>query len=479
MRLVRLAGLFFLTSLCCFAFSAKAQFTGRPAAILDTLPPGIYAVLKEKLERENASIQTDKSKVKSFIKTLQTERFEHVQKLFNDDKIIVSSPLNAYLNEIVANICKANPEIPADIAVYIERNSVANATSYGEGTIIVSLALLSRLENEQQLAFAMCHELAHYYLNHTKEAIYRFADLNFDKQLNRQARDIRNDQYGSYTRMREFMKGIELTENRHSRTKEFEADEMGLKFLLNSRYADALAPVRTMYILDSVDHEHYQRNLDFKKYFDFKSYPFKSSWTNYSREELWLVTKDESDTARTHPSCMRRAAALSRELAPLKLEESYVSAITFETVRKQAMVDLIESNYHFKKYGRALFDALVLSEQYPDDVWLHAMIGRCLYQLYVAQEAHVLSKSLEQPGQNHDENYDRFLKFIHQLRLSELENLTYHYVINQEEEYFNDEDFLYTLWLVTHLKVSQLSPLAVADDYRAKFPNGHYLPLIK
>lgn len=478
MRVVRTTALFFLVSTCSVLF-AQAQFSERPASILDTLPPGIHAVLKEKLEKENESIQADKAKVKSFIKTLQTKRFEHVVKLFNDDRIIVSSPLNTYLNEIVANITKENPEIPRDISVYIERNTVANATSYGEGTIIVSLAILSRLENEQQVAFVMCHELAHYYLKHTKEAIYRFAELNFDKELNRQARDIRNDQYGSYTRMREFMKGIELTENRHSRTKEFEADEMGLKFLLNSKYADAAAPVRTMQILDSVDHEGFRENLDFKKYFDFKNFPFKASWANYNREDVWQLTKDESDTARTHPSCMRRAAALSRQLAHLKLEETYVPVIPFGTVRKQAAIDLIESSYHFKKYGRALFDALVLSEQYPNDVWLHAMIGRCLYQLYVAQGAHVLSKSLDQPGQQNDENYDRFLKFVHQLRLSELENLTYNYIINQQEDYFNNEDFLYTVWLVSHLKISQLSHVAVEEDYRAKFPTGRYASLIK
>jgi Peptidase family M48 len=478
MRIVRTSGLFFIAT----AFSvlgARGQAIVKPTPIIDTLPPAIHAVLKGKLDRENSSIDAEKAKVRSFVKTLQTKRYEHVVKLFNDDKIIVSSPLNIYLNNIVANVCKANPEIPKDVAVYIERNTIANATSYGEGTIIVSLALLLRLENEQQVAFVMCHELAHYYLNHTKEAIYRFADLNFDKELNREARGIRNDRYGNYTRMREFMKGIELNENRHSRSKEFEADEMGLKFLLNSQYADTAAPVRTMHILDSVDHEQYRYNLDLAKHFDFKNFPFKSSWTTYNREDIWQVSQYDSDTTRTHPSCIRRAAALSRQLAPLQLQDAYVASIPYETIRRQAAVDLIQSSYHLKKYGRALFDALVFAEQYPENAWLRATIGRCLYQLYVAQAAHQLSKSLDQPSSRNDENYDRFLKFMHQLRLSELENITYNYIVNQKEEYFNDEEFLYTVWLVSHLKVSQLSPLAVEEDYHTKFPNGRYKSLIK
>jgi Zn-dependent protease with chaperone function len=478
MQIFRFAGLFFLA----FAFPAlpvSAQFSGRPSAILDTIPQEIYASMKSRLKADNESIAAEKSKVKSLIKTLQNDRFEYVVNMFNDDKIMVSSSLNSYLSEILNAVLTANPEIPRDVSLYIERHTVANATSYGEGTIIISLALLTRLENEQQVAFVISHELAHYYLRHTHHALYRYADLNFDKNLNREARDIRNSRYGNYTRMREFMKGIELGENRHSRTKEFEADELGLRFFLESRYADVAAPVRTMEILDSVDREHYQDNLDFKKYFNFKEFPFKASWINYKRPDMWQVKEDDSDTIRTHPSCLRRAAVLSRQLADVHLRTAPATGVPYEGVRKQAGVDLIESNYHFKKYGRALFDALVMSEQYPDDVWLHAMIGRCLYQLYSRQAAHELSKSLEQPGLKHDENYDRFLTFIHQLRLSELERLAYQYAINQKEAYYSDEDFLFTVWLCSHLKISKLSAVAIEEEFREKFPASKYLPLLK
>jgi hypothetical protein len=279
--------------------------------------------------------------------------------------------------------------------------------------------------------------------------------------------------------MREFMKGIELVHNKHSRVKEFEADSVGLKIFLNSQYVDLTAPVRTMQILDSVDHEIYRANLNFKKYFDYKEFPFKASWENYKKPDMWHVRKDDSDTARTHPSCKKRGVALMRQLRVDLHGPVYNQRGDFEHIRRQAKIDQIESSYHFKKYGRALFDAMVLSEQYPDDAWLHAMIGKCLYQLYQHQANHELGKVLELPGKDHEENYDRFLTFIHQLRLSELESLAYYYVINQNEAYFSDEDFLYTAWLVSNLKVSKLSSQAVEEDYRAKFPEGKYLTVMK
>jgi hypothetical protein len=68
-----------------------------------------------------------------------------------------------------------------------------------------------------------------------------------------------------------------------------------------------------------------------------------------------------------------------------------------------------------------------------------------------ARENHVLGKVLELPDPRFNENYDRFLTFFHRLRLSELENLAYNYVISQDEKYFSDEEFLYATWLCSRL----------------------------
>jgi predicted Zn-dependent protease len=478
MRVYCAAGLFFLVIML-GSLSGSAQFSVKPAAFLDTIPADVHAAMKARLEVENQSITASKIKVRSFIKMLHKERFEYTVKLFNDDYVIIDSELNTYVEKIFNNICRSNPQIPQDAILYIERSSVANATSYGEGTIVISVSLLARLENDAQLAFVLSHELAHYYRGHTKEVVNQYAEINFDKELNKESRDIRKSQYGRYTRMREFMKGIELMHNKHSRVKEFEADSVGLTFFRNSAYVDLIAPVRTMEILDSVEYEIFRDNLDLKKYFDFKEYPFKASWENYKKPDMWRIRKDKSDTARTHPSCKKRGLALMRQLRFDSHSPVYTQREDFERIRRQAKVDLIETSYHFKKYGRALFDALALSEQYPEDVWLHSMIGKCLYQLYQNQANHELGKVLELPGQHNEENYDRLLTFIHQLRLTELENIAYFYIINQNETYFSDEEFLYTAWLASSLKISKLSPHAVAEDYRMKFPEGKYLTVMK
>ena len=315
--------------------------------------------------------------------------------------------------------------------------------------------------------------MAHYYLGHTKAAIEKYAILNFDKEFNKKIKNIQNSQYERYSRMKELMDGTELSFNKHSRLHELEADSVGLQLFFNSPYADNETPVRTMELLDSVDYPIFTDVINLKKWFDFKGYPFNDSWLTYTKSNTWHAKKEISDTARTHPSCAFRARALKSQIAHQSRVARYEDQ-NFRTVKVQSQMDLIEANYHFKRYGKALFEALQMTEKSPDNAYLHAMIGKCLFQLYTSQKNHELGKVLELPDPRFPENYDRFLTFVHALRLNDLEKIAYYYVITRDERFFEDEEFLYAVWLCSQLPVSKLSTFSVEEDYRRLFPKGKY-----
>ena len=140
---------------------------------------------------------------------------------------------------------------------------------------------------------------------------------------------------------------------------------------------------------------------------------------------------------------------------------------------------MIHSDFHFKDYGRALFRALLLADRYPDNVYLQAVIGKSLYQIFVYQQNHELGKVLELPDPRFPENYDRFLTFVHSLRLMELSSLAYHYVTTRPPMSFEDEEFLYAVWLCSTLQVSKLSPDKVKEEYADRFPRGKYIKHMK
>jgi hypothetical protein len=222
---------------------------------------------------------------------------------------------------------------------------------------------------------------------------------------------------------------------------------LGLLLYLKTGY-DHEAPLRVIEILESADQEFYTAPIHFNKIFDFKGFPFKESWIQYEKSDVWHAPKKyaDSDTAQTHPNCKRRMQALIRQLQRIdKLNSTSggVGAIgKFESIKAQASLEIIESEYHFKKYGKAIYKALVLLNKHPENAYLHAIVAKCLYQIYQSQKRHEFGKTVELPDPRFSENYDRLLTFIHKLRLSEMVNLAYYYSISQKEEYFSDEEYL-------------------------------------
>jgi hypothetical protein len=379
------------------------------------------------------------------------------------------------------DIQKVNPRLPHDVSVFVYRSSVPNAICFGEGTIAFALSLLARLESEDQLACVLCHELAHYASKHADLKVRELAQLNYDKQLNKQVKNIKSSTYGQYTKLKDLMSGLELSLNYHSREKEFEADSIGLSLFLNTRY-NSMAPIRAMEILDSVDRSMYQSSLDIKKFFNFKNYPYRATWGEYTKSDTWFAKRNEVDSLKTHPSCKKRSLALQRQLVAAG-KWSKVNVLgkndTFSYIRTTSEFELVESEYHFKEYGKAMFRSMMMLERFPNNAYLHGMIGKSICKLYWSQRDHTLGKVLELPDPRFEENYDRFLTFVHRLRLTELENLAYQYITTQDLKYFEDENFLYSVWLCSKLSISKLSPESVSDDYRSKFPNGRYSKIIK
>jgi hypothetical protein len=438
--------------------------------------------MKKKLASDKTNIVGLDPQETKFARELYDKRTNFVVQQFNNDYFLTDTEITVHLQSILEKIYRSNPTLKNETQVYAFRNEAVNAMSFGEGTIAFTLGLLSRMENDDQIAFVLCHELAHYHSRHSDLKTIELAKLNYDKDLQKKVKSISKSEYGKYTKYSQLIKSLDLSITTHSREKEFEADSTALLLFLNTTY-NRDAPVRTLQILDHADESIYPANIDFKKYFNFQEYPFKESWNAYTRSNTWYASNDtDNDSTHTHPSCARRIIALERQLKGHDTSKNFVTsqvASQFSSVKVSSDFEIIASQYHFKQFGKALFNALVLQERYPENAYLHSIISQCLYQLYVNQKDHTLGKVLTQPDPRFDENYDRFLTFIHRLRLMELASISYHYTMSKKSSYENNEDFLYACWLNSHSEVSHTDPSALKAEYISKFPSGKYLSAIK
>jgi Zn-dependent protease with chaperone function len=150
------------------SLTALAQFESSytPAQFQDTIPQEVSDHLKTRLAAQKKALSADKVSHRNFILSLYEQHTESLVKYFNEDYFIVNDELTTYLQSVLMKILQSNPQLQDQITIYAHRSSSPNAFTFWDGTIGVTLGLLARMENEDEVAFVLCHELAHYYSNH-------------------------------------------------------------------------------------------------------------------------------------------------------------------------------------------------------------------------------------------------------------------------------------------------------------------------
>lgn len=173
------------------------------------------ALVKTGYEQDaNSAPAPYKSELKEFFK----QRYEKLNSLAKDGILLADEKLESYLQSIAKEIVKANPELQSiPIHVHLTRQWWANAACYGDGTILINIGLLSRLQNEAQLAFVIAHEIAHQYKNHVNEDVISYITLINSKEFKRELSFIVRMEYGRNTALKELAKDISFDSKIHSR----------------------------------------------------------------------------------------------------------------------------------------------------------------------------------------------------------------------------------------------------------------------
>jgi Zn-dependent protease with chaperone function len=410
------------------AHAAWAQFEKnyKPFPELDTIPNATAELLRTRLEAAKARVPEPKSKTGVLAKELYTKSYDYVIRNFNDDAFITEGDLVERLRAVAARVCDANPNLADEITIYVHRSKAPNAATMAGGTIFISLGLVTQLETEDQVAFVICHEMAHHYSRHQEMQLLEIARLHNDKTVRQQRRSITSSEYGVITKANELGLKLELSITQHSRNKEYEADSLGLQLYLNAGYSPSQS-LRLLELLDSVDYQS-QRAIDLRKHFSFTEYPFKDKWLVYdsTADGFERDTHEISDSLRTHPDCQKRIAALERQL---KGKDKYtgIEKSWPDTLREAGKFELVSSAFHYGQYSLAIFNALLLLEDYPDNAWLHGIVAQSLCQVHRLQKVHQANTALPLPAPYYDANYNHFLAFMHNMRLTELESIAIAY----------------------------------------------------
>lgn len=393
-------------------------------------------------------------KFKKRLVEIYKERCQLIKDRFSEKEVLLADEAGNYLNAVALVILKANPSLDKNgLRVLFSKSYLANAFSMGEGTIFFNIGLFHRMENEAQVAFALCHELAHYYLNHGNGNIEQYVNTIYSDEFQKQLKSIQKSEFRQNQQLEQLSKNLLFRTRHHSREYEHAADSMAVELLKNTGY-DLNGATGTLALLDTIDKDKYEGPLVLEKRFNFASYPFKPEWLE--NDGLSFIRNaeeknEEADSLKTHHDCKKRIEAIGSKLAQYQNggnRSFVVSEAEFNRLKTQFDYEIIEYCFQSRRVSRALYFALQMLAAKPNDVYLHTMVGRCWNEIYERQKAHELGKVVELPDPAGKKEYNDLLRLIQNLRLSEVGAIAYHYLEAVQPLYHNNKDFVAT-WVTS------------------------------
>lgn len=419
-----------------------------------------------------------KDKYKELYKEMQKDKLTEIEQdafLFNDD-------IQIFFDDILLEVKKANPNIVInDLKIFISKDYAPNAHASLDGTIAFNLSLLAYCENESQVAFIICHELAHNQLKHAHKSVKKSFDALYSKEAQKAIKEIKKSEYNTYEKAEAYLKNVVFKSRRHTRDYEDEADSMAVKYLQNTRF-DATQAVKALLMLDKIDSLMFTPNFDLGKTFNTPQYPFKKSWideeeTLFGKSKRVFDGELDKDSLKTHPDCKNRAQRVTHALNAYTNKDKKDNPIlsdNYKDLLLKAEFENLIAIYDADKVDFCLFQTLKSLQKYPNNVFLHALVGQCFNALYEAQKQHIFSKIVSIPSKDKPKKYLPFLRFLNNMALKDIGLVGFHYLNGLDKSYFGDEFLLYTMVLAA----KNAEQRAVLSEYKSLylqfFPKGKY-----
>lgn len=367
-------------------------------------------------------------------KKIYEDQFAEIDKLWSGTRAITAPQIQNYLQRLVNTIISTNPDLrDSDARIVFTRDWWPNAYSMGDGSIAINAGLLIHLNNEAELIFILCHELAHYRLDHTGKSIRKYVETINSDTYQSELKRLSKETYRVNQQLEKLSRGFLLSSRRHSRENEAEADSQALIWMRQTGY-DCSGVRSCLQLLNEIDQAESYPAPVLPQVFNFPDYPFKTKWVQkessiFSQMEV-NEGPGEKDSLRTHPDCEKRMASLAGSLASCEgrgqlflTEESM-----FTRLKKELFFEISVQCYRENQLSRHLYYSLQLLKADSSFVPLAAWsIARCLNSLYQKTKDHQIGTSVDKEGDEWSAGYNQLLRMLSRIRLEELAQLNFQF----------------------------------------------------
>jgi Zn-dependent protease with chaperone function len=446
-------------------YKPRASHSGNSQALITSLTQNLIGELSGLDESDNARI----------VSRLNDARVQALSNMVTKGAFLRDDSLETYVNTTLANIVRANSIAPDYRKVIILDSPQINAFCFGHGIYIVTVGLLGRIYNENELAFTLAHEVAHDQLGHVKKRIIREAELSIAKKSKEQVRKMLSGtiEPKDIEAYRSLVYGV----TRHTRINELQADSLGMSLMQNAGY-DGDEGMRMLTVLDESLKPKFDIGADLVWPLHAKEYPLQESWFNkrlsiYSRgyRDSYLYSVDSLET---HPDIdLRRKMIEQYRRNDVNLSEHQPEPFVY-AVTAMAEFETLQSACEHAAYDRGLFYALQLLDQYPANPFLVARIGKILTTLYQAKSNNDNTFTSYVPNYTayYSEELTLVNNMLHNLSTKELGEVAFYFIKNPEHFNAGEKSHYFLLWKISDLTYRRDVADSVKDAFREKFHAG-------
>ncbi|MET0392931.1 MAG: M48 family metallopeptidase [Chitinophagaceae bacterium] len=367
-------------------------------------------------------------------KKIYEEQFKEIGELWQSSRPVTAPAAQDYLQSLVQRIVAANPELKDKAArVVFTRDWWPNACSMGEGTIAINAGLLLYLDNEAELVFVLCHELGHYYLGHTQQAIKKYVETINSPAFQDELKRLSKTEFGANRQLEKLALSFAFSNHRHSRDNEGAADRHAFRLMKRTGY-DCGAIQTCLEMLDRVDDSLLHRPLALQQVFTFSDYPFKKKWIQQESaifsqlDDHGGLSAREKDSLKTHPDCSKRIALLKDSMAAAAGGKPFlVDEQRFRQLKKDFLVEITEQCWRNESLSRHLYYSLLMLQEGNNTPYAVYAVARCLNRLYEKQKEHKLGLTVDTESGTYPPDYNQLLRLLNRIRLDELAELKYQF----------------------------------------------------
>lgn len=378
-----------------------------------------------------------KSEFKGNEQSNMLSHFEKVHKQFNED-LLNGSYLNderfsGMIDRIIAELKSKNKDIPDNLQFFVSKDLSLNASSLGDAYFVMHLGAFYYLENEEQLAAIIAHEIGHLLLRHSFKSIQRHY-LSVKEEAKKQSKVVKEEKSNRSEKAWNKLKQILYEQSSFNRKQEYESDSIGYVLFKNANFnrANYISTLKLMDMYDSIKPYGLQYET-YKRMFNLPTQAYKEEWLkreDFKNYDYSKYTKRiDEDSVNNHPKIKERIANIKRIFPELTEDMEPDQGTAFF----DSLQGLAKSSQPFclndqEEYGYGAYICLLRLQDDENNPFYRYWLGAFFSKIYDARKTYTLNRYLDRiDPKEQTESYQQFLSFMWNLSLNEIKNIKEYY----------------------------------------------------